>query len=128
MDNFDGKYKKKNPFSVPEGYFEQLDEQIIDRIKEKDEPQKVAFLTMVKPYFGLAAIFLLALLVVQFVLPRVIDPAKMLMHDTAAVSTMEPNTTEGEGLDRSFEPTNDEIIEYLVSEVNDYELFFAEIY
>lgn len=35
MDNFNDKYKKKNPFTVPEGYFEGLNEQIISRLESR---------------------------------------------------------------------------------------------
>ena len=31
MENFDDKYKKRNPFTVPEGYFEGLTGRIMDR-------------------------------------------------------------------------------------------------
>lgn len=78
MDNFDDKYKKKNPFSVPEEYFGHLTDQVLERIREEEKPQKVSFVNLLKPYMGLAAIFLLAFLIVQFVVPHFIDSNKML--------------------------------------------------
>ena len=59
MENFDDRYKRKNPFSVPERYFEQLDKRIERRIEVEKHPQKVRLVTLLKPYVGLVAIFLL---------------------------------------------------------------------
>lgn len=126
MEEFDDKYKKKNPFSVPEDYFDTLEKRITDRITDGEKPQKEKFITMLKPYIGLVAIFLLALFVVQVILPHVVDPAKMLKRDGGEVVTASEAVTEIEELNTSFNPTSDEIIEYLASEVNDYELLFAE--
>lgn len=57
MENFDDRYKRKNPFSVPERYFEQLDKRIEQRIEVEKRPQKVRLVTLLKPYVGLVAIF-----------------------------------------------------------------------
>lgn len=131
MDNFENKYEKKNPFSVPDGYFDRLEEQVISRISEQEQPKKTSLFQLVKPYMGLAALFVIALVVVQVVLPLVVDPNKMLKHDENGVIMVkeevvtEPETDE---LNSSFDPTSDEIIEYLVAEVDDYELLLAEVY
>ncbi len=129
MDNFDDKYRKKNPFSVPEGYFEHLTNQVLEKIKEEEKPQKVSFVQLLKPYMGLAAIFLLAFVIVQFVVPHFIDNNKMLKKvNTEMVTGVEENTSDNLVLDGSFNPTSEEILEYLSTEVSDYDLIYAELY
>ena len=44
------KYKKKNPFTVPEGYFEGLNEQIISRLEKQEKPHKPGIVQIFKPY------------------------------------------------------------------------------
>lgn len=131
MDNSENKYEKKNPFSVPDGYFDHLEEQVMSRISGQEQPRKTPLFHMVKPYIGLAALFVIALVVVQVVLPLVVDPNKMLKRaENGVVMVKETIVTEpeAEDLNDSFNPTSDEIIEYLVSEVDDYELLLAEVY
>lgn len=69
MENFDDKYKKKNPFTVPEGYFDELTGRITGRIEKQKEVKKSSSLRGLKPYMGLVAIFFLALMVVQILFP-----------------------------------------------------------
>lgn len=129
MDNFDDQYKKKNPFSVPEGYFEHLTDRVLEKIKEEEKPRKVAFMQLLKPYMGLAAIFLLAFLVVQFVVPHFIDKNRMLIKaNTEIVAYTEEGASDNLTLDGSFNPTSEEILEYLSTEVSDYDLIYAELY
>lgn len=129
MDNFDDQYKKKNPFSVPEGYFEHLTDRVLEKIKEEEKPHKIAFMQLLKPYMGLAAIFLLAFLVVQFVVPHFIDKNRMLIKtNTEIVAYTEEGASDNLTLDGSFNPTSEEILEYLSTEVSDYDLIYAELY
>lgn len=44
----------KNPFTVPEGYFEQLTAQVMDRLPEK-KPAKVAVMKRLRPWLYAAA-------------------------------------------------------------------------
>lgn len=129
MDNFDDKYKKKNPFTVPDKYFDTFTDKLIDRIEGEKKPQKARLLQVLTPYLGLVAIFLLALFVVQVVLPHFIDPGKMLAKDQLGnVAVKESLPPENAAFDTDFNPTDEEIIEYLTLEVNDSELFYAELY
>lgn len=131
MDNFDNKYKKKNPFSVPDGYFDEVTEQILSRVKEEEMPQKVKFLQILKPYLGLVGIFALALFVVQVIFPPFVDENKMLLKNGDEVVQLQETTSGAsseEIFDSNFNPTNEEIIEYLASKVDSYELFYAELY
>lgn len=128
MENFDNKYKKKNPFSVPEGYFEQLTDEVMERVKKEEKPRRVGLVRMLKPYIGLAAIFLLALFVVQIILPRFIDNSRMLKKESAEIVQEANDRGEEIELDSSFNPTSEEILEYLSTEVSSYELIYAELY
>ena len=128
MENFDDRYKRKNPFSVPERYFEQLDKRIERRSEVEKRPQKVPLVTLLKPYVGLVAIFLLALFVVQVVLPHVVDKDRMLARDGKEVTALQENKVETFEFDAGFNPTDEEILEYLSTEVSDYELLYADLY
>lgn len=130
MENIDDKYKKKSPFTVPEGYFDKLTDRIADRVQEEKKPQKVRFIQIVKPYMGLAAIFMLAFLVVQVVFPHFIDPNKMILKEGETVEqTQQAVATDNEIIfDSYFNPTNEEIIEYLTTEIDSYDLIYAGIY
>ena len=49
---------KKNPFVVPEGYFEQLTQQVMDKLpqeEEKKKPAKVAVMKQLRPWLYAAA-------------------------------------------------------------------------
>lgn len=128
MENFDNRYKRKNPFSVPEDYFDRLTGRIEKRIETEKQPHKIRFITLVKPYLGLVAIFLLALFVVQVILPLVVDKNKMLLKKGQSVSLVQEPETDIFEFDTGFNPTNEEILEYLSTEVNDYELLYADLY
>lgn len=128
MENFDDRYKRKNPFSVPEKYFDQLGKRIEQRIEAEKKPQKVRLVTLLKPYFGLAAIFLLALFVVQVVLPHVVDKDRMLVSEKREGMVEKEIQSETFEFDSGFDPTDEEILEYLSTEINDYDLLYADLY
>ncbi len=129
MDSFDNKYEKKNPFTVPEGYFEAFDDKMINRIDKLQKAKRIGFLQIIKPYIGLVGIFLMSLLIVQLVFPLLVDDSKMLLKQgDQIVQTQDAAKQEEIILDQSFNPTSEEIIEYLASEVNGYEFFYAELY
>lgn len=58
------KLRKENPFTVPEGYFENLTEQILSKIPEKSEEVKlpkvgkqVSLMERIRPWLYMAAVF-----------------------------------------------------------------------
>lgn len=67
------KIGKENPFKVPEGYFENLTQQVMERLPEK-EPQPTQEISMwerVKPWVYMAAMFVGLMFTVQvFVVSR----------------------------------------------------------
>ena len=59
MDNFNKKYEKKNPFSVPDGYFEQLEDRLMEQVGKREKHRKEGIWLLVKPYLGLTGVFYL---------------------------------------------------------------------
>lgn len=128
MENFDDKYKKKNPFTVPEGYFDGLTDQVVKRLEDQKRSKKTKVFRMVRPYLGLVGVFALALLVIQAIFPLITDRSQKLVKENSEVVQSPAETPEEDIFDSQFNPTSEEILEYLVSEVNNYELMYAEIY
>lgn len=124
MENFDDKYKKKNPFTVPEGYFDRLPEQVMKRVNVSEQARRKHPVRHFRPYMGWAAVFIGALFMAQVVYIMV-SGNRLWSSGNGA----EYRTERGEDIfDSHFNPTDDEIIEYLVTEVDDCEWMFAGIY
>lgn len=139
MENLDYKQTHKNPFTVPEGYFSQLTERVMDRIHENQEEEKKPFrkgwMYTLRPYLGLAALFVMALFVVQIILPHFVDDNRMIDKsrtngtEMAQETPTDPNEkTDDPALDSRFNPTHEEIMEYLSTELNEYDLIYAGLY
>lgn len=121
MENFDEKYEKKNPFAVPDGYFDDLTERVMRRVEEK-KPEKKGAVRFFRSYTGWVAVFVGALIVAQ-VLYTVIAG-----RESAESVVYGAESAEKDIFDSHFNPTSDEIIEYLASEVDSYEWMIAGIY
>ncbi len=126
MENFEDKYKKKNPFTVPEGYFEEVTDRIMEKVEKKAVKPKIGW--TVKSYLGLAAIFVLALMMVQVLYPVITGEERGAHREQAEEMAYVPDAVEEDIFDSYFNPTSDEIIEYLAAEVDNYDLMYAGIY
>ncbi|MDD2591055.1 MAG: hypothetical protein PHD59_09825 [Fermentimonas sp.] len=64
--------KSNNPFKVPENYFTQFNEDIINRLPEKEfyAPKQVPLWDKVKPWIYLAAMFVGMYFTINFILKR----------------------------------------------------------
>jgi hypothetical protein len=64
--------KSNNPFKVPENYFTQFNEDIINRLPEKEfyAPKHVPLWDKVKPWIYLAAMFVGMYFTINFILKR----------------------------------------------------------
>ena len=64
--------KSNNPFKVPENYFAQFNEDIINRLPEKEfyAPKQVPLWDKVKPWIYLAAMFVGMYFTINFILKR----------------------------------------------------------
>ncbi len=129
MEKMDDIYKGKSPFSVPEGYWEGLTDRITEKVKKEEKPAKVTWFVLLKPYVGLAAIFVMALLIVQLVVPRFVDQSRMLKKGGAPMVDVQGNKEMEKEFEfgSEFNPTREEILDYLSSEVQNYEIM-AELY
>lgn len=125
MDNLDEKYRSKNPFSVPDGYFESLEDRVMERVQEVKKPKRPSVLQVLKPYLGLAGLFVFAMVVVQLLLPRFVDENRMLAKNVEQKAPVEQEEEEWV-FDTDFNPSREEIIEYLSQESDVTEFLYAE--
>ena len=122
MDNLDEKYKSKNPFTVPDRYFDTLGDRVMDRIKDEDgKTRKTSLFQTLKPYLGLAGLFAFAMIVVQLLVPNLVDENRMLLKNGE-----QANMTAQAEDDTDFNPSREEIIEYLSQETDPIEFLYAE--
>ncbi len=126
MDNLDEKYKSKNPFKVPDGYFDALEDRVMSRVKENETPKQTSLLLTLKPYLGLAALFAFAMVVVQLVLPGAVDENRMLIKKGEQPEVIASQTEDENIFDADFNPSREEIIEYLSQETDPLEFLYAE--
>ena len=115
MDDVKRKYDTKNPFSVPDGYFDSLGDRVMERIGEEEKlkpPRRLAW----RHYAGWVALLAGAIVLVQWLLPYVVQQGQSPVEQIA----YEPK------LDKDFNPTREEIIEYLAQETDFSELLLSE--
>ena len=111
--------EKKYPFVVPEHYFEQFTDQIMQRIGRKEK----TLLQRCRSYMKWAAVLVVGATGIWMTI------AVSMSHDinrekhSKQLLKQEADETI---FDTQFNPTCDEIIEYLVSEVDDCEMLLAD--
>ena len=126
MDNLDEKYKSKNPFTVPDRYFDTLGDRVMDRIKDEDgKTRKTSLFQTLKPYLGLARLFAFAMIVVQLLVPNLVDENRMLLKN-GEQANMTAQAEDENIFDTDFNPSREEIIEYLSQETDPIEFLYAE--
>ena len=126
MDNLDEKYKSKNPFTVPDRYFDTLGDRVMDRIKDEDgKTRKTSWFQTLKPYLGLAGLFAFAMIVVQLLVPNLVDENRMLLKN-GEQANMTAQAEDENIFDTDFNPSREEIIEYLSQETDPIEFLYAE--
>jgi len=118
---------KKLPFSVPENYFGDLPDRIMDKVQEeqKEETKNTPLLYILKPAFSLAAMFI-GFAIIAYLAVNVVDQPedKSYPTDIAKANYEEQYSSEQELMDainheeqeiQNREET-DEYIEYLLNE------------
>lgn len=136
------KYSRENPFDVPEGYFEMVEDRIEERIRaeETESTRGQHFVRMVKPILGLAASFALAFLLIYYPVTKILP--KYMAGTTGQHSEKTKLNEEFLGdygyfdentfflaLTSKEEPAefeSEEVLSFLTSELDDYEVY-AEI-
>ena len=111
------------PFTVPDHYWDTLTDRIMRRIEEKPAPAPRRNPPPVGPNIGNAARCLR-----HHGRMRLLVPTRTPASDTLLLSGQdqwEETLSEEEVFDREFNPTHDEIIEYLTEVTDAYELLLA---
>ena len=131
---------QKAPFDVPEGYFETLEDRLVAQIEALEEKPNTrqTIIRILKPVIGLAASFLLILILVKYPLNKFTTQITNRQHvniptedDNYMQEVLLNNPTffDDKTLvqtitsDQSQSPESDELISILSSEMNDYEIF-----
>lgn len=127
MESMNEKYKEKNPFTVPDGYFDGLSERIMALTGNKKDVCKPSFLQVLRPYIGIAVMFVVMMGVMHIVVPMM-ERNQVSSDEIVAHGAWEDELFEEDIFDSEFNPTSDEIIEYLAAEIDNYELILANVY
>jgi hypothetical protein len=96
MQEMNDRYEQKNPFTVPAGYFDSLEDRLARKVKVRGPSRRMRALA---PFAGWVA--LLAVIVLG-----------------ARWGFTGSTGTTGTGLDADFNPTQEEILEYLALETD----------
>lgn len=90
--NFEGSEERKNPFLVPDGYFETFSDRLMSRIGEEQKASKTRKLVQyLKPALSMAASFLLIMLLVSTPVKKFFNTSKG--HLTVPSSEQADSTT-----------------------------------
>lgn len=126
------KLSNKNPFSVPEGYFELFPSIMMERIEAEETPQKrsVIWLRYLRPAVGLAASFALIFLL-MYIPTRLIAPKTAFNNDRGHQVELDDMSWINDfslyellSGNQEKEPMSDATIEtVLTASLTDYELF-----
>ena len=128
MEDMNEKYRDKNPFTVPDGYFDGLTERIMDLTENKKDVRKPRLWQVLRPYIGVAAMFVVIMGVMHIVVPMTMESNRTSLNETVSHGAWDETLLEDDIFDSEFNPTSDEIIEYLATEIDDYELILANVY
>ena len=128
MEDFNDKYKKKNPFVVPDGYFDDLTGRVMRRVEVSERSKKKRPVRYLRSFMRWAAVFVGALFVVQVFYIVVLGSRFWENGDGTEHSMYTTEMGDADIFDSNFNPTDDEIIEYLATEMNNYEWMIAGIY
>jgi hypothetical protein len=129
MTELKDKLKEKTPFRVPDGYFDNLTDRIIDNVEQEEKKEKIRMLPVMKSFLWMAASFLFIFTLGKLIIPHFADPSQKLSGDVVAQNGVVDTAKEESVFDftGNFEPSVDEIIEYLSEEGIDGELLVAEL-
>ena len=104
MNEMSDRYEHKNPFSVPEGYFDSLEDRVMIQVRKTGRSRRSRLARVLGPCMGWAALLLIIVLV-----------ARWATGSSPYGKNVEISGTQ---LDADFNPTTEEILEYLTEEVD----------
>lgn len=112
-------HKSKNPFVVPEHYFEQFSDRMMQRVTRKER----TLFKRYRSYMNRVAVFVIGVVGVWMAITMGENKMNREKEQVYVPATLDESI-----FDSEFNPTCNEIIEYLVTEVDDYEMLFAGNY
>jgi len=144
---FEGEQGHKTPFTVPDGYFESFTDNVMSKIKVETKngdinlsgnsdtikERKLSIIRMMKPVLALVAMVGFAFLFVNIIFPLVVNDSDKIVRKGANEVIQETNTMTASVSDDEFEfdsdfnPTDDEIADYLSDNVQDFEGFYKDL-
>lgn len=129
MTELKDKFKEKTPFRVPEGYFDNLADRIVENVEKEDKEEKVKIMPLMKSFMWMAASFLFIFTIGRVLVPYFADPSERLSGNMVAQNGVVDTVIDESSFDftNDFEPSVEEIIEYLSEEGIDGELLVAEL-
>jgi hypothetical protein len=105
MNKMNDTYEQRNPFSVPEGYFDSLEDRVMSRVREEERPRRTRLTRVLRPFMGWAALLAIVVLAARWAF-------------TGSIPYLENVEVSETQLDADFNPTSEEILEYLTQEVD----------
>lgn len=129
MSELKDKLRNKAPFRAPEGYFDNLADRIIETVEHEDKKEKVRMLPMMKSFLWMAASFLFIFTLGRMLVPYFSDPSERLTNNVVVENSVVDTSIQESTFDftADFEPSVEDIIEYLSEEGLDGELLVAEL-
>ncbi len=120
--------KTTNPFKVPDNYFAQFNEEIMNRLPEKEivVPEPVSIWDKVKPWVYLAAMFVGLSIAINFLLKSPKD-GNMTGDQLASQQTLSASTDLADNYWSTAQITEEEFYQYLEEQLIE-ENYFDYIY
>ena len=92
--------------------------ELMERVKEKQEGPKARWTRVMRPYLGMAGVFVFAMLMLHWVLPNAFPSVERPAEDPVEAYWNSLVEEQGIEFDDDFNPTEEEIIEYLTQEMD----------
>lgn len=124
--------KTKNPFKVPENYFAQFNEEIMNLLPEKEfvTPRRVPMWDRVKPWVYMAAMFIGLYVTINF-LTQDRDNERMTTGQSATEQTLTGTSQADDNYWSTVQVTEEEFYQYLEEQIVDddyYDYMYDQYY
>ena len=130
------KLKKKNPYGVPVGYFDEFPARLRARLDAEEDaaPRKTRFIQLIKPAVGLAASFILIFMLVYWPL-KTFTPKQLTQNNTETELTDNDYFSVLERMDEDsffallnepaeeIEFTDEDLLAYVSANISEYEIY-----
>jgi len=144
---FEGGHGHKAPFTVPEDYFDNFTDHMMNKIQaetkngdvylsgnnDTKKERKSSLIRIIKPAFALVAMVGFAFFFVNIIFPLVVNDNDKIIGRNSTTFSRESNTITASStgdsfqFDSDFNPTDEEIADYLSANVDDIEEFYNDL-